>query len=667
MGDLQACVSFSSSSSSSSSFNPHPLSIGVKCWLLAEQRIQEILCTIQPTAVAEQRRKEIIDYICSLIKDYYGIQVLPFGSVPLKTYLPDGDIDLTTLSFENVEEDLMRDICNVLEKEAQKNSEFQVMDVQYIRAQVKIVKCTVQNIAVDISFNQMAGLCALCFLEQVDQLIGKNHLFKRSIILIKAWCYYESRILGAYYGLISTYALETMILSIINLFHTSLFSPLAVLYRFLDYYSTFNWDSYCASIVGPVPISSLPEVAMALGNGGDQLLLSEEFIQNCREMFSGPTMVVETKAYDVPLKYLNILDPLKLNNNLGRSVSKGNFYRIRCAFSFGARKLGQILVLPGEAMIEELKKFFVNTLERNGTGRRADVEVPVPPFGSGVFEVSDLNGPWYHEYILSPSAHLSSLLSPQFRDRNACDAQYQSGHFDCNGFYQRNTGVFVPELPFSHPNISQSLDIAKSHAVNPYFPKVKSRGTGTYIPATGSEGTGKARGMGTLLSDANFSHTEMHPRQRRRNPESASHGLLREHPQNNDQGEPSGTRKGGNGNCLNLSLEEFPLLPQSKKPAPLGIPLSPQPTLKPPQVKDTSISVEDIEFGTFGLQLSAVGLPLQQASKQPVSGGSVYVDTVSGVQNVAMQRPEMLSMAKDTVLAQVYQLEDNEDFPPLSR
>ncbi|GKC68550.1 hypothetical protein Tco_1101148 [Tanacetum coccineum] len=30
---------------------------------------------------------------------------------------------------------------------------------------------------------------------KVDNLINQNHLFKRSIILIKAWCYYESRIL----------------------------------------------------------------------------------------------------------------------------------------------------------------------------------------------------------------------------------------------------------------------------------------------------------------------------------------------------------------------------------------------------------------------------------------------------------------------------------------
>ena len=63
---------------------------------------------------------------------------------------------------------------------------------------------------------------------QVDRLIGKDHLFKRSIILVKAWCYYESRILGAHHGLISTYALETLVLYIFNLFHASIRGPFEV-------------------------------------------------------------------------------------------------------------------------------------------------------------------------------------------------------------------------------------------------------------------------------------------------------------------------------------------------------------------------------------------------------------------------------------------------------
>lgn len=43
---------------------------------------------------------------------------------------------------------------------------------------------------------------------------------------VKAWCYYESRLLGAHHGLLSTYALETMVLYIFNMYHQELQSPL---------------------------------------------------------------------------------------------------------------------------------------------------------------------------------------------------------------------------------------------------------------------------------------------------------------------------------------------------------------------------------------------------------------------------------------------------------
>lgn len=33
-----------------------------------------------------------------------------------------------------------------------------------------------------------------------------------------------------------------------------------VLYRFLEFFSKFDWDNFCVSLWGPVPISSLPDV-----------------------------------------------------------------------------------------------------------------------------------------------------------------------------------------------------------------------------------------------------------------------------------------------------------------------------------------------------------------------------------------------------------------------
>ncbi|XP_024981010.1 uncharacterized protein LOC112517871 [Cynara cardunculus var. scolymus] len=357
---------------------PYPNSIPAENWVAGDDPIREVLNCVYPTLDSEEKRKDVIEYMQKLIRCSVGVEVFPYGSVPLKTYLPDGDIDLTVLSVPNMEDVLPQEVLSVLQSEEQKeNTEFELKDVQFIDAEVKLVKCIVQDIVIDVSFNQLGGLCALGFLERVDRVIGKDHLFKRSIMLIKTWCYYESRILGAHYGLISTYALETLVLYIFHVFGAYLKSPLMVLYRFLDYYSNFDWDHYCISLDGPVTKSFLPnrvgkkravidevslESPVNQGMGG---LLSGEFLKNCADMFMVPSKVSETYVRAFPMKYLNIIDPLKENNNVGRSVHRGNYYRIRSAFKYGASKLGEVLESPSGNVGDGIKKFFVNTFQNH--------------------------------------------------------------------------------------------------------------------------------------------------------------------------------------------------------------------------------------------------------------------------------------------------------------
>lgn len=351
---------------------PDPASLRDDCLSAAEVAAQQLLSCIYPTLDSEEERRDIIDYVVRLIKSHLNCEVFPYGSVPLKTYLPDGDIDFTAI---NANESLSRDVFALLQME-EKNviAEFKVKDTQYIDAEVKLVKCLVRNTVVDISFNQLGGLSALCFLEQVDRLVGRNHLFKRSIILIKAWCYYESRILGAHHGLISTYALETLVLYIFQLYHSSFGGPLVVLYRFLEYYSKFDWDNYCISLKGPVCKSSLPDIVVKVPDGWTGgLMFREEFLDNCIDMFSVSSRALEAKPKAFQPKNLNIIDPLRENNNLGRSVHLGNFYRIRSAFKYGARKLGEVLSLPLDKIADEIHKFFSNVVARHGDGIRNSI------------------------------------------------------------------------------------------------------------------------------------------------------------------------------------------------------------------------------------------------------------------------------------------------------
>lgn len=65
------------------------------------------------------------------------LQVFPYGSVPLKTYLPDGDIDLTALSYQNIEDGLVSDVHAVLRgEENNEAAEYEVKDVRFIDAEV---------------------------------------------------------------------------------------------------------------------------------------------------------------------------------------------------------------------------------------------------------------------------------------------------------------------------------------------------------------------------------------------------------------------------------------------------------------------------------------------------------------------------------------------------
>lgn len=104
-------------------------------------------------------------------------------------------------------------------------------------------------------------------------LCRQSHLFKRSVLLIKAWCSHESRTLGSRNGLMATYALEILVMCLLvtngrqsRSVHGSSFSPqtkqwhpieelcpplktpLEVLRRFLHYYATFEWDKYAITV-----------------------------------------------------------------------------------------------------------------------------------------------------------------------------------------------------------------------------------------------------------------------------------------------------------------------------------------------------------------------------------------------------------------------------------
>ena len=86
----------------------------------------------------------------------------------------------------------------------------------------------------------------------------------------------------------------------------------------------------------------------------------------------------------MPVKYVNVVDPLLPSNNLGRSVSQGNAIRIRKAFKTGAARLSALRRDEGSRDEAEgvrvLEAFFGNAL-RHRRGTRALPSAPKTPGG----------------------------------------------------------------------------------------------------------------------------------------------------------------------------------------------------------------------------------------------------------------------------------------------
>jgi len=293
-----------------------------------EREFDAIIQQVSPTVESKAYRAQVYGLVAELLKEQEGcIEVCAFGSVPLETYLPDGDIDIC--AFFTCEASVgLTAVHHMLQREAETDGFLASYgswlnepkignDPQLVFAGVPVVKCVIGGIPVDISANQVRGLSAVCFLNSVDRSISANlmglapkHIFKISIIAVKVWCGYESRILGSQGGLLPSYAVEILVLNILNRY-VECTTPAAVLYKFLEYYANFNWEE-CMLGLQPSAVQ-------------DECMLYRSDLDGTQDVFAP--------------KFMNIIDPLDKANNLGRSVNQASAMRTQHAFKLGVQSM----------------------------------------------------------------------------------------------------------------------------------------------------------------------------------------------------------------------------------------------------------------------------------------------------------------------------------------
>lgn len=75
------------------------------------------------------------------------------------------------------------------------------------------------------------------------------------MLLIKIWSFYEAWILGSQYGCLSTFAIEVMTILLLNKFYDSIDHPFDAFYKFLEFYSSVEFERDFISIYGIITYS----------------------------------------------------------------------------------------------------------------------------------------------------------------------------------------------------------------------------------------------------------------------------------------------------------------------------------------------------------------------------------------------------------------------------
>ncbi|CAL6083155.1 NT_PAP_TUTase_domain-containing protein [Hexamita inflata] len=208
------------------------------------QRCDCLLQLIGPTSENYKLRQDTFKLISQqILQRLPSALLVPYGSFVSKCYLFNSDIDFCCWAPSQDVKETFVAVQKILQ------SIPDIQQIQPIDAEVPVIKCSYMGIGCDISFSQPAGILTAYMLELLDQTIQKNHLYKRSLVLIQNYCLNESHTLGSHNFMLSSYALRTMV-AFILFQQPQISSPLQTLVAFLDFFGNFDFENNVVTLFG---------------------------------------------------------------------------------------------------------------------------------------------------------------------------------------------------------------------------------------------------------------------------------------------------------------------------------------------------------------------------------------------------------------------------------
>ena len=287
-------------------------------------------------------------------------------------------------------------------------SSYPIKNVAVIRDDIEsILQCVVGVTTVDIRANVKADLCFPAFIEEIDACIGRNHLFKKSLSLVRAWWVYESpKYADDLFNpdIIPKVAICIMVCALFNIHADSISGPMHVLLLFLAEFSDFDWNLYDLTVFGRVKRDLLEPQSFTSFVARHGHVFSANIIRKYQNILHGSSRAMEDyqtttshesdldvftlfervgndKASSTPkdsthnseIRIYHPLDPKE--NVISANLLPSNVETFEKIMQGAASRMNNILQRSSRLecdLAEELRDFFTVTFNRFGSGWRPD-------------------------------------------------------------------------------------------------------------------------------------------------------------------------------------------------------------------------------------------------------------------------------------------------------
>lgn len=256
---------------------PHPF----------EPIVDAALLKIAPVELQINHRQSVVLLLKRLIRIALGSTAFEYGVQTTKCLLPDDPIKITVMLSKASLPTWHTVLCDYLTTYAEKANSFggssfvppdeeeQNLDpyfhdlapaanhflgnVSHVKQNLMhSVTLIVDSIVIEITSNNRPELCLTSFVEEVSLIIGTQELFKRSLLLIRAWWALETQ---TYLGCsirhyLSDFHLFVMLTGVFNQYATHIKTPMVAFCFFLAEYSGYDGISKAISIRGFAPFQT---------------------------------------------------------------------------------------------------------------------------------------------------------------------------------------------------------------------------------------------------------------------------------------------------------------------------------------------------------------------------------------------------------------------------